>query len=212
MAPSNAVRTSSAVPTAEAALIVVDVQRGFDDATHWGPRNNPGCEDNIAALVHHWRVLEWPVVFVRHDSTEPGSPLQPGLPGNAFKSALTGEPDLLVRKSTHSSFGGSPSLEGWLRDNRLATIVVCGITTNHCCETTGRHGSDLGFDVVFVLDATHTFDRLSQDGIRLRAQHLAAVTATNLAGEFATVMSTAQAIECLSGRPRFGGRAADRLS
>ncbi|HEY0772766.1 MAG TPA: isochorismatase family protein, partial [Nocardioidaceae bacterium] len=72
----------------------------------------------------------------------------------------------------------------------LAGIVVCGITTNHCCETTARVGGNLGHDVLFVLDATHTFDRTGPDGTHMTADELARATATNLHGEFATVVST----------------------
>ncbi len=60
------------------ALIVVDVQRAFDDAEFWGPRNNPDCERNVGLLIDAWRAGGDPVVFVRHDSAEPGSPLAPG--------------------------------------------------------------------------------------------------------------------------------------
>ena len=69
--------------------------------------------------------------------------------------------------------------------------MVCGITTNHCCETTARVGGNLGYDVLFVLDATHTFDRMAPDGSTVTADDLARVTATNLHGEFATVVGTA---------------------
>ena len=50
------------------ALVVVDVQRGFEDADYWGRRNNPACEANVAALVTAWRDAGRPVVIVRHDS------------------------------------------------------------------------------------------------------------------------------------------------
>ena len=172
------------------ALIVVDVQRAFDDPS-WGRRNNPDCERNIAALIAHWREQRWPLVFIRHDSDEPGSTLTPDSPGNAFKDTITGEPDLLVTKSVNSSFHGTPDLEAWLRDRGLGAIAVCGITTNHCCETTARVGGNLGFDVTFVLDATHTFDRADPFGGVVSADELARVTATNLHGEFATVVDTA---------------------
>ena len=56
------------------ALIVIDVQRGFADP-YWGLRSNPAFEDNLAALLAHH---DGPVVLVRHDSREPGSPLAPG--------------------------------------------------------------------------------------------------------------------------------------
>ena len=59
---------------------------GFDDAGYWGRRNNPACEANVAPLIAAWRAAGRPVVFVRHDSDEPGSPLAPATPGNAFKA------------------------------------------------------------------------------------------------------------------------------
>ena len=87
-----------------AALLVVDVQQGFDDEAHWGPRNNHSYEANIAALLAHWR---GPIIFVRHDSDEPDSPLRPGQPGNDFKPAITGTPDLLITKQTNSCFSST---------------------------------------------------------------------------------------------------------
>lgn len=172
------------------ALLVVDVQQAFGDADYWGRRNNPGCEDNIAALLAAWRAAARPVVFVRHDSTEPASPLRPGLPGNAFQPVLDGDPDLLVTKHVNSAFHGDPDLAGWLRERDIGGIAVCGITTNHCCETTARVGANLGFDVLFAIDATHTFDRRDPDGELMTADELARATATSLHGELATVVRT----------------------
>ena len=173
------------------ALVVVDVQQAFADAAYWGQRNNPRCEANVAALIAAWRAARRPIVYVRHDSREPGSPLAPGDPGNAFRPELTGEPDLLVSKQVNSAFHGEPDLAAWLRGRELDGITVCGITTNHCCETTARVGGNLGFDVLFALDATHTFDRQGPDGRWMSADELARATATSLHGEFATVVATA---------------------
>jgi nicotinamidase-related amidase len=179
------------------ALLVIDVQRAFDDdPAHWGGgRNNPGCEANIAALVARWRAAKRAVVFVRHDSVTPGSPLRPGLPGNAFKDLVSGDPDLLVIKHVNSAFIGEPDLAGWLRQRGLQGIVVTGITTNHCCETTARMGANLGFDVLFALDATHTFDRKALDGGTIRADDVARVTAANLNEEFARVVKTSDLLK-----------------
>jgi len=172
------------------ALVVVDAQQGFDDPG-WGPRDNPGCDENIAALVRQWAGRGRPLVYVRHDSSDPASPLHPSAPGNALKEYLDPAPDLVVAKSVNSSFHGSPDLDAWLRGRRVAGIVVCGITTNHCCETTARVGGNLGHDVLFALDATHTFDRPHPDGDVIPAAEVARVTAANLHGEFATVVRTA---------------------
>ena len=175
--------------------MVVDAQRGFEDAAYWGPRNNPACDANIAALVGTWSAEGRPLVYVRHDSDEPDSPLRADGPGNAFKEYLSPSPDLLVTKTVNSAFLGSPDLDAWLRARDISTIVVCGITTNHCCETTARMGGNLGYDVLFALDATHTFDRVGPDGTTMTADELTRATATNLHDEFATVVSTADLVD-----------------
>lgn len=174
----------------EMGLVVVDVQRGFDDPV-WGIRNNPACEQNIARLIDHWRISgRGPLIYVRHDSTHPGSTLAPGTPGNAFKDVISGDPDLLVTKNVHSAFHGSPDLAGWLRQHQVSCIAVCGITANQCCETTARVAADLGFDVTFVGDATHAFDRRGMDNRLFTADELHRATEANLHGEFAQIRYT----------------------
>jgi nicotinamidase-related amidase len=169
------------------ALLVIDVQKAFDDAAHWGPRNNPDCERNIGTLLAHWRATHQPVVFVRHDSDEADSPLRPDRPTNAFKDVITGEPDVLVTKRVNSAFYGDPDLHRWLQDRGIEQLTICGITTNHCCETTARMAGNLGYDTTFVIDATHTFDRR-----HLTADQLSEATAANLDEEFAAVRTTAE--------------------
>ena len=174
------------------ALVIVDVQRGFDDNGHWGRRNNLSCERNIAALLADWRAAGHPVVLVRHDSSEPTSPLRPGRPGNAFKPVVDGAHDLLVAKDVNSAFHGHPDLDAWLRAHDVTGLVIAGITTNHCCETTARVAANLHHRVLFALDATHTFDRRGPDGATVSADELTRITAVNLHEEFATIVSTDQ--------------------
>src|SRR5262245_16915721 len=108
-AASSRARRRRRADVDRSALIVVDVQQGFDDPG-WGPRNNPGSEANVAKLIEAWRERGQPIVYVRHDSDEPGSPFTPGQPGNDFQGILDGEPDLLVVKSVNSAFHGEPDL------------------------------------------------------------------------------------------------------
>jgi nicotinamidase-related amidase len=173
------------------ALLVIDFQQAFDDVAYWGQRNNPRCEENVVALVAAWRSRRLPVVVVRHDSVEEGSPLRPSEPGNALKPELEGDPDLLVTKSVHSSFHGVPNLDGWLRERGIDHVVVCGVATDHCCETTARVACDLGYRVTIPIDATHTFDRQGPDGEVIGADEIAQRTAASLNGEFATITETA---------------------
>lgn len=101
-----------------------------------------------------WRDRSWPIVFVRHDSADPESPLAVGTPGNAFKDIITGEPDLLVGKTVNSSFHRTPDLHAWLQREGIEQVVICGITTNHCCETTARVAGNLGYDTAFATVTT----------------------------------------------------------
>jgi len=177
-------------PPERFALVVIDVQVGFDDPV-WGARNNLGCEANVAALIGRWRARGAPIVFVRHDSNEGAvSPLAPNQPGNAFKPAVTGEPDLLVTKQVHSAFYGQPDLDSWLQSHDIKALAICGIATDHCCETTARMAGDLGYETFFVQDATHAFDRVGPDGTKVTADEVSRVTAASIHGEFATVVTT----------------------
>ena len=175
------------------ALIVIDVQKGFSNYDVPGERNNPDCETNVAKLIEAWRARGLPVVYVRHDSIEPNSVLRPGQPGNDFKDALTGTPDLLVSKSVNSAFYGTPDLDAWLKANGINEIAICGIQTNMCCEITARMAGNLGYDVWFALDATHTFAK-EANGVKLSAEQLSQATAVNLQRDFAEVLTTSEVL------------------
>jgi len=179
------------------ALIVIDVQKGFSEHDVTGERNNPDCEQNVAKLISAFRASNQPIVFVKHNSNSPTSVLRPGQPGNDFKDVITGTPDLLVTKTVNSAFYGDPDLHSWLIANSIGSVAICGIQTNMCCETTARMAGNLGLDTWFVLDATHTFAK-SANGVKISADELAKVTAVNLSGEFAEVLSTEEALNKLA--------------
>ncbi|MFH8842203.1 cysteine hydrolase family protein [Streptomyces sp. NPDC017868] len=179
-----------------AALVVIDVQKGFEQE-FWGRRNNPEAEENIAALIDAWQETGRPVVFVRHDSPRAGSPLEPGTEGNAFKDFVEERrgkgagPELFVTKSVNSAFYGEPDLDAWLKGAGVEQFVVVGIQTNMCNETTARMGGNLGYDVLFALDAMHTFDLAGPFGWTQTAEELTRATAVSLhGGRFARVVST----------------------
>jgi len=177
------------------ALLVIDVQNGFNDP-EWGPRNNPDAETNIAALARAWQDAHDPLVLVRHDSLKADSPLRPGQPGNDLQPLLGDiRPTLLFGKDVNSAFLGEVDLDGWLRKRGIEQIVVCGIQTNMCVETTARMGGNLGYDVTVPIDATYTFAAKGPDGTTLTAEQLSTATAVNLhGGGFARVTITKQVL------------------
>ena len=182
-------RSSAVDIDRNAALILIDVQQGFDDSG-WGHRNNPHAEQIIALLLDHWRRTGRPVIHVRHDSQADGSALRSGTPGNDFKREATpidGEP--IYPKSVNSAFIGT-SLEEDLRTRGIATLVIVGLTTNHCVSTTARMAGNLGFETLVVSDATATFDRVGIDGRLRDAEDVHAAALSDLDGEFATVVES----------------------
>ena len=180
-----------------AALLIVDVQQGFDDAV-WGARNQPFAEAKVARLLEAFRASHRPVLHVLHDSRLPESPLRPGQPGNDPKPEarpLLGEP--VYRKHVNSSFIGT-TLEADLRRDGVDTLVVVGLTTNHCVSTTTRMAGNLGFRTYLVHDATATFDRAALDGQNRPAEEVHAAALSDLSEEFATIVSTEDVLRVLS--------------
>ena len=171
-------------------LIAIDVQKGFLDSAYWGKSNNSDCESNIKKLLDHWRENDWPIVLVRHDSENPVSPLSPNNSGNQLQDGVDGKHDLFITKNVNSAFYGTPSLQDWLQKTESTKLVICGITTNFCCETTTRMAGNLGYDVDFVIDATRAFDTIDLEGNVIPAAEIYRVTAANLNGEFAEVVVT----------------------
>ena len=180
------------------ALLVVDVQQGFNDVKYWGPRNNPTCEANISAfdagLARRWAADR----AGRARFADAGITAGRGTGGNAVKPEVDGPVDLEVRKSVHSSFHGTPDLNTWLQEDMVGGIAICGITTNMCCETTARIGSDLGYDMWFVLDATAAFDLMDESGSTITAAQLARSTAAILSADFGVVIDTEMACALVS--------------
>lgn len=180
---------------------MIDMQRAFDDLEFWGATTNPECEQRVAALIDTWTAAGEPIVVVRHDSRSPRSPLHPDAPGNALVDAVAAvDPALFVRKHVNSAFYGDVDLQAWLDDQGIKKLVLCGIQTNMCVETTARMAGNLGYDVTVVLDATRTFDLTADVAglgpITRTADELMATTALDLqAGGFATIVTTASLVD-----------------
>jgi nicotinamidase-related amidase len=183
------------------ALIVVDVQRAFDQWEAAGRRrNNPQAVARIVDLLTAFRERGAPIFHIRHQGTHPNSSFLPDGTGYPVKDEAreqAGEP--VIVKRVNSAFIGT-DLEARLRAAGLETLVICGATTNHCVETTTRMAGNLGFDARLVRDATWTFDRTGPDGDVHSAEEIHAMTLANLNGEFARIVSTADAIAALRER------------
>jgi len=187
------------MPPFRPALIVIDVQRAFDEWEASGKRrNNPDALARIVDLLAAFRGSGLPIFHIRHEGTRPSSSFLPNGTGYAVKDEareIDGEP--VIVKRVNSAFIGT-DLESRLRDADIKTLVICGATTNHCVETTVRMAGNLGFDACLVRDATWTFDRVGPDGDAHAAADIHAMTLANLNGEFARIVSAAESIAALA--------------
>ena len=182
------------------ALIVIDVQESFRVRPNWKATNRPDIADRVNRLVRAARDKGDLVVWVLH--TEPGT-------GGAFDPTkghvrlieglepLAGEP--LITKTSHNAFT-TTNLQQILTQHGVSEVVISGIRTEQCCETTTRVASDLGYDVVFVSDATATtplphwtmpanatLDEILADPRTLSPDVVTERTEYVLAGRFATI-------------------------
>ena len=182
-----------------AALLVIDVQRGFDDPA-WGPRNNPEAEAHVARLIAAWRGAGAPVVHVHHDSPDPAGRFRLDGPGHAPKpEAAPGPGETVYRKRVNSAFIGT-GLEADLRRLGIDTLVIVGLTTNHCVSTTARMAGNLDFRTLVVADATAAFERPGMDGRPRPAEAVHDAALSDLSDEFAQIVDTAAVLAALTQR------------
>ncbi|MGE8320416.1 MAG: cysteine hydrolase family protein [Comamonas sp.] len=178
-------------------LIVIDVQESFRHRPFFTEHDLSAYLAAQNALIEGCAAQGIPLVRVLHcagpeEAANPFSQasghLRP-LDGLAAFDAATS-----FTKSRHSALVGT-GLDVWLTQHGIQRLIVSGIRTEQCCETTTRHASDLGWAVDFVPDATLTWDMAQPDGRTLAAADIKARTATVLAGRFATLCTVEQALE-----------------
>ena len=178
-------------------LIVIDVQESFRHRPYFTADDLPAYLAAQNALIEGCVARGVPVVRIFHSEG-------PEVPENAFSQvsghvrALEGltpfEAAATFTKSRHSALVGT-GLDVWLTQHGIGRLIVSGIRTEQCCETTTRHASDLGWTVDYVTDATHTWDMQQPDGQPLSAAAIKTRTATVLQGRFATLCTVQQALD-----------------
>ncbi|MCY4540209.1 MAG: cysteine hydrolase family protein [Chloroflexi bacterium] len=175
------------------ALIIIDVQEGLDDP-RLGERNNADAEANMARLLTEWRRQGRPVFHIQHMSTERDSPLRPELPGNAIKAIVAPrgrEP--VIPKKVNNAFVGT-DLRERLERAMIQSLVIVGLTTDHCVSTTARMAGDLGYETVVVADATAAHEKRGFDGSHYPSDVVHDLALAQLHQEFATVLTTDQVL------------------
>jgi nicotinamidase-related amidase len=180
----------SAVP---AALLVVDVQQSFTKRPYWSEQDVPAFLERLQTLLDRAEAQRLPVLQVFHveEDDSAGNPFSRRSGWVQTLSGLRIRPTEVFTKSVHSAMFASnsegQSVDYWLRKHGIGRVIVSGIRTEQCCETTTRHASDLGYAVSFVTDATLTFTMVAESGRVWSPQEIRERTELVLAGRFAEV-------------------------
>ena len=177
------------------ALLVIDVQQSFQQRPYWREDDVRPFVSKVQQLIDRCQTAGIPVLQVFHSEEDEG-------PTGPFSShsghvktlaALRISPTEVFYKTVHSGLYGRAAdgrtLETWLRDNGIGHVIVTGIRTEQCCETTTRHASDAGFKVTYALDATLTFPMVAKSGRTFTPKDLMERTELVLAGRFANVVN-----------------------
>lgn len=179
----------------DTALLVIDAQESFRHRPYYSERDVPGFVARLQALVDGASAAGIPVVQVFH--VEDQGPFAEASGFVTTLAPLALRPDAVFRKRRHSALVGS-GLDVWLTRHGIRRLIVSGLRTEQCCETTARHASDLGYAVDYVGEATLTFPMTDAGGRSWSAAEIRARTELVLADRFARIATVAEA---LAGRP-----------
>ena len=183
----------------KAALLLIDIQKGLDEvAFYGGGRNNPRAEEQAASLLAKWRSLGLPIFHIRHSSQNPDSPLHSSKKGFAIKEEVKpaeGEP--VITKNVNSAFIGTDLLDQ-LKQVPTDTVVMVGLTTNHCVSSSARMAGNLGLKTYVVSDAVAAFDNKDLNGNHLPAEVMHQTALASIQEEFAIVTDTNRIISLLN--------------
>ena len=179
------------------ALILVDVQESFRHRPYWDEADVPAFLERSNALLQGARAAGIPTVRVLHSdgperADNPWARVSGHVRPLAGLVAFDAAADIL--KHRHSALVGT-GLEVWLHQQGIRRLIVAGIRTEQCCETTARHASDAGWDVDFVTEATLTFAIRHASGVLLGPADLRLRTEAVLHERFACLCTVEQALD-----------------
>lgn len=145
------------------ALLVVDVQNGLMDE---GPYQGEQVLRNIEALISVCRENEVEVVYVRHDGGK-GSELEPGTRGFEICAQISPQGREKIFTKTYNSAFLKTGLKDYLTKKGIRDIVLVGMQTEYCIDSTCKTAFELGFRVMIPEGTFTTFDNGPLSGAEL---------------------------------------------
>jgi nicotinamidase-related amidase len=177
--------------SADTALLVVDVQESFRHRPYWSDADVLSFLEHLQKLIGGAKCREIPVIQIFH--VEESGPFSMASGYVVPLEGLSFRADAVFYKRSHSALVGS-GLDVWLVQHGIHRLIVSGIRTEQCCETTTRHASDSGYRVDYVTDATLTFPMTDRHGRTWSPAEIKARTELVLDKRFARVVTVEQAL------------------
>jgi nicotinamidase-related amidase len=173
------------------ALLVIDAQESFRHRWYWSDGDVPIFLDRLQALIDGAKARDIPVVQIFHVEESGTFSVASGHVKTIEGISIT--PDAVFQKRSHSALVGS-GLDVWLVQHGIRRVIISGIRTEQCCETTTRHASDIGYEVTYVPEATLTFPMTDRRGREWSPEEIKARTELVLDGRFARIASVDEAL------------------
>lgn len=174
------------------ALLVIDAQESFRHAPYFEESALPAYLSVQQKLIDGAQAAGIPIVQIFHVDDDWAFTEDSGL--IRALEGLSIEPTVTFRKNRHSAFVGT-NLDAWLTSHGIKRLIISGIRTEQCCETTTRHGSDLGYAVDYATEATLTFAMTHASGKVFSPQDIAMGTELVLSGRFADIVTVDEALQ-----------------
>lgn len=175
------------------ALLLIDIQNDYFPGGAMELVGSPAAATEAARLLRSFREQDRPIVHIQHVSSRPGAtfflPETPGVEIHESVAPRAGE--AVFRKHYPNSFRETP-LQDHLRQRGITELVIGGMMTQMCVDSTTRAAADLGFQCVLAGDACATRN-LSFGGVTVAAENVQLAFLAALNGLFAKV-STAEEI------------------
>ncbi|WP_024871940.1 cysteine hydrolase family protein [Tolumonas lignilytica] len=185
----------------KSALLIIDVQNDYFPGGKMALHQPELALEKITELLQYYRQQQWPVIHIQHEMHDrpnrPAAFFLPQTEGQQLHPAvLPAENETLLIKHFPSSFAGTGLLDV-LRQQQVEQLIICGMMTHMCVDTTTRAAFDLGFDVQVAIDATAT-KALAFGGDTVSADQVKNTVAAALHGTFAQVQTTDAILQQLS--------------
>lgn len=176
------------------ALLIIDIQNDYFKNGDMELVRAEEAAQNAAILLSAFREKKLPILFVQHIASEQASFFRPNTEGVEINKSITPKAEEPIFKKNYPNSFRETELLSYLKKHNISKLVICGMMTHMCVDTTVRAAYDLGFENLMIGDACATKD-LEFGGEIVAAKEVQISYLAGIHGTFAQVISTEEYIQ-----------------